>query len=428
MFHNSWFWPFFLIRHLSPLCPVTGAQGLLYELQPQNSSSHPSCLPAAALSGVVKKADHGDDGRPAESPGAKSSLRKPKSTASSLYGRFAGFVLLDLPLLTILLLYSAVLWFGHVQNTYLIPQYHALEFTGKRSRLDNTYYTRVCDATDMTTRTGADLFLPENATPEEAYHHQLKHGFSVFRGILDAETSNNLRDYVISRNRHLKEEESIYVIEGDNRYSFGLGTEEPSVRKAVKQLAVNMGPYLEKILGPDPALIEMTAITSAYGAVKQWWHDDVLPTGSPVQFGRAFGPSYSVFIQLQNTTAAMGATAACPGTLYCASGTMEKFCEEEGFQLTSETGIWHQGDALLMNMNSWHRGGAHTDPNAIDRVMLILTFVPKPKDRAETRQMSQGITFSLRWDMWVRCFTFPSSSVSLTHGTSSMITTGTHAA
>lgn len=53
-----------------------------------------------------------------------------------------------------------------------------------------------------------------------------------------------------------------------------------------------------------------------------------------------------------------------------------------------------------MNMNSWHRGAAHTYPDPIDRVMLILTFVPESRSRAETRQLAQGITFSLRWDMW----------------------------
>lgn len=80
---------------------------------------------------------------------------------------------------------------------------------------------------------------------------------------------------------------------------------------------------------------------------------------------------------------------------------MEEFCEREGFQaVNSRTGFWKAGDALLMNMNSYHRGTAHTDPNAPDRVMLILTFVPKPEERSESRQLSQGITFSLRWDMW----------------------------
>ena len=32
--------------------------------------------------------------------------------------------------------------------------------------------------------------------------------------------------------------------------------------------------------------------------------------------------------------------------------------------------------------------------------MFIMTFVAKPRSRAESRQIVQGITFSLRWDMW----------------------------
>jgi len=73
-------------------------------------------------------------------------------------------------------------------------------------------------------------------------------------------------------------------------------------------------------------------------------------------------------------------------------------CEEVGFQVVDNTtGYWKAGDALLMNMNSFHRGAAHVGKDAPDRVMLILTFVPKPVERAESRQLSQGITFSLRW-------------------------------
>ena len=57
-------------------------------------------------------------------------------------------------------------------------------------------------------------------------------------------------------------------------------------------------------------------------------------------------------------------------------------------------------DALLMNMDSWHRGSAHVDPNGLDRVMMVTTWVPRPQRRAESRQMAQGITYSLRWDHW----------------------------
>jgi len=80
---------------------------------------------------------------------------------------------------------------------------------------------------------------------------------------------------------------------------------------------------------------------------------------------------------------------------------MSTYCNTHGFQaINTTTGYWKAGDALLMNMNSYHRGTAHVDPNAEDRVMLILTFVPRPQTKAESRQLSQGITFSLRWDMW----------------------------
>ena len=326
--------------------------------------------------------------------------------AQTSHHRITGHVvrtlLLDIPLLIVLLTYAGVAWFSHVHDEYLVPQLSALEFTDKRSLRDNTYYSRECSADDMSTVRGAELFLPIDATPIDAYHHHLKHGFTVFQSILKPETCEKLRNFIVARNHEITEEEKIFVIEGQNRFSFGLGTEEVSVRNALMEIgnSPRLRPALEAILGPDPALIELTAITATNGAVPQWWHDDVISKGSPVQFGRAFGPSYSVFIQLQNTTKEMGATSCCPGTHFCSQGSMEQFCDEYGFQLVNDNGYWGQGDALLMNMNSWHRGGAHTDPDGLDRVMLILTFVPKPIERAETRQLSQGITFSLRWDMW----------------------------
>jgi hypothetical protein len=308
----------------------------------------------------------------------------------------------DIPLLVVLLTYFSLNWIHHVHDNYLYPQMQALVWDEERATQDITYYTRFCDADDMTTKNGADLFLPRDASPKEAYEHQLLHGFTIFKSVLTTPTARDLRSFVSSRNRNLTSMESIFVIEGNNRFSFGLGTEEPSVAKAMKELANHdqLRRSLEKIIGPNPALIEMTAITSSYGAVAQWWHDDVIPTASAVKYARTFAPSYSVFVQLQNTTKQMGATSACPGSHYCGAGRMDLFCDEEGFQVVGDDGYWGIGDALLMNMNSYHRGAAHTDPEGEDRVMLILTFAPKPESRVESRQMSEGITFSLRWDMW----------------------------
>lgn len=55
---------------------------------------------------------------------------------------------------------------------------------------------------------------------------------------------------------------------------------------------------------------------------------------------------------------------------------------------------------LFFPNDSWHRGAAFNETGAPDRVMLILTWVPKPRSHTESRQIPHGITFSLRWDMW----------------------------
>jgi hypothetical protein len=285
------------------------------------------------------------------------SSKSPSGTVCRLIGHTLRTVLFDLPLLMVLLSYASVGWFQHVTDTYLIPQYRDMEMDTDRLAKEMTYYARPCDINDLSTETPSDLFLDEDASVDDAYQHQLKHGFTVFRQALQPETSKILRDYVVSRNYNLTEQEAIYVIENKNRYSFGLDTEVPTVAAAMKELTTHklLRDSVEKILGPDPALIEMTAITIAYGAVNQWWHDDVIPRGSPVRHGRAFGPSYSIFVQLQNTTKEMGATSACPGTYYCSGGIELELCENHGYQVVNEEGHWAAGDALLMNMNSWHR-------------------------------------------------------------------------
>ena len=158
-----------------------------------------------------------------------------------------------------------------------------------------------------------------------------------------------------------------------------------------------------QVMGPDPALVELTAITATYGATDQHYHDDIIPHTSALQYGRSFDPLWSLFVQLQNTTARMGATGICPGLHYCSRGDTGSVCETHGYPMVDPaTGYWNAGDALLMNMNSFHRGSAHQDPDGLDRVMLILTLGPQPRHHhAESRQISQGATMSLRHDSWV---------------------------
>lgn len=189
-------------------------------------------------------------------------------------------ILLDLPMALLFAAYLGLSWARRVDTLYIQPAMAAAVWTDERAEQEITYYERHCTAQDMSTQTADDLLVPANATVQEASEHQLLHGFSIFQGVLTEDVMHDLRTYVDAKNRKLTEEESIFVIEGDNRFSFGLGTEEPCVALAVKQLATNMGPALEKVLGKNPALIEMTAITSSYGAINQYWHDDVIASAS----------------------------------------------------------------------------------------------------------------------------------------------------
>jgi Phytanoyl-CoA dioxygenase (PhyH) len=325
-------------------------------------------------------------------PANQGSTDRRRSTL--LLGFIFRILLLDLPLFAMFVFCGVCTWTNYVTTEYLMPQLRSAIWDDDRAAAEITYYCRECSSLDISARMSSELVLSPGASPQDAYEHHLKHGFTIFPQVLSPPTVANLRHFVDSRNRHLHDQEKIYVIEGDNRFSFGLGTETPAVSAAMIEIATHpqLKASLEKILGPNPALIEMTAITSSYGAVDQWWHDDVIPTGSAIRYARTFGPSYSIFIQLQNTTKEMGATQVCPGSHYCSAGDRARLCEENGFHLVGTDGYWRSGDALLMNMNSWHRGSAHTDPRAQDRVMLILTFVPQPVSRAESRMMSQGIS------------------------------------
>lgn len=260
-------------------------------------------------------------------------------------------VLVDLPMMLIFGSFMFTLWVHYVHDTYWVSQMEAANWTSTRSVLETTYYTRYCDEIDLTTKDPVDLILPDNATAEDAYNHQLLHGFTIFPGVLSEETATNLRNFIVERNHNLTEDEAIWLMKGDHRWSFSLGTEEPSVVEALMELASHklLKDSMEKILGPDPAMIEMTAITSAYGAEGQRWHEDTdVPTGN---YARAFGHAYSIFIPLQDTRPGMGATGACPGTYVCADGPLEEVCLEHGLQPINEDGYWRAGDAMVFSMD-----------------------------------------------------------------------------
>jgi len=256
----------------------------------------------------------------------------------------------------------------------------------------------------MSTRNVADLLIPSNYTAEDCVHHMMVHGASMYPDLLSADTADELRRYVLKRNSELSDKDAISVIENEQRWSFGIGAnDDPIVAKALREIATNslLVSALDGIAGDDPAVIEMTAITSAYGAKAQFWHiDTVAEMGNDLKHARSFVPSYSLFIPLQDTTAKMGATETCPGTQVCHEGGADEFCSEYGFQVSGTNGVWKRGYGVLQNQHTYHRGPAHTDPHGKHRVLFILTFAPRPNDRAESRMIGQGGSYSIRWDMW----------------------------
>jgi hypothetical protein len=291
-----------------------------------------------------------------------------------------------------------------VANEYLLPLIRSQVFTPERRARELTYYHRRCTVDDLTTRRVEDLVIDYAAmTPDDAYRHQLKHGASIFPNLLSEETAHNVREFILRQNE--KNEDMIDVIENKNRWSFGMKVDQdPSVAQALREVLSN--PFLvetmEKIMGPDPAVIEFTGITSAYGAKKQRWHADVVPEGNGVKWGRAFVPSYSLFIPLQNVTGAMGATEICPGSHMCADGCFE-YCPQHGFQVSGAQDRWVQGWGALVNQQTMHLGAAHRDRGGPHRVLFILTFAPRPrygKHDVETRMIGQGGSYSLHWSQW----------------------------
>lgn len=226
--------------------------------------------------------------------------------------------------------------------------------------MDIESYTRICDENDITTTNPSDLFLPQNGTGVQGAGIMMRHGFTVVPNVVKPENAAKLRAYIDEKSRNLTPEEKIWLVKGKNRYSFNLGTEDPGVVEVLQDLGRHkiLTEMLESLLGPDPAMIELTVITASYGAEDQWYHDDAVPDGSPSRYGIAFSPAYSLFVSLQNLTTKMGITSACPGTHFCAGGDLVKACNANGFQLADENGELSVGDTFLFNMNVWHRGAA----------------------------------------------------------------------
>jgi len=295
-----------------------------------------------------------------------------------------------------------------LHDDYLHPQLQLMLFQKEnRGFTDLTYYDRVCEEDDFTATSPKELMIEDHFSTEDSVEHMLTHGVSIYPNLLTNETASELRDWIARENY---KREGWRVIENQNRYSWGIDMNmHPRLQTYWQELAANdkFINGLEAIVGPDPAVIEFTAITSSYGAEDQFMHADVLGSASAVKYARSFVPSYSLFIPLQDTTYEMGATHVCPGSHLCSEVYDE--CDGSGsFAVSGEDAgdIWAMGNGAFLNQQTYHKGMGYTQKGAIDRVVLIVTFAPRPNFRngVETRQIGQGGSYSLLWHQWGHTF------------------------
>jgi hypothetical protein len=311
-------------------------------------------------------------------------------------------------LLILLALMMTAVVIHQIHDDYLYPQLRLMIWDDEddpRPYKETTYYHRYCTSEDFTANSVPELVITDDYTAQEATEHMLTHGASIYPNLLTNDTAKQLRDWIVREN---KLRDGWNVIENKNRYSWGIDmNQHPKLQTFFEELVANelFLATLEKIVGPDPSIIEFTAITSSYGATDQYLHADVIPDGSGAKFGRSFMPSYSLFVPLQDTTYGMGATHVCPGTHLCSSGAT-KHCPK-GWNVPmsgpqEEGGVWLVGAGALVNQQTYHKGMGFTQKGAPDRVVLIATFAPRSihKYGLETRMIGQGGSYSLIWHQW----------------------------
>ena len=317
---------------------------------------------------------------------------------------FLRSLLLDFPLMFLFGLYLSSELLLHFQTHFFFPQIKLMEWTEERKNsIELTYYERHCSINDVSTNRTETLLLPHDISPTDAAHHMIEHGVQIYPHILTASTANAVRNFILDRN---PKEENFFVIANKGRFSFGVDVHsDPSIEQALKEIAnhASLVPALEQIIGPDPAIIEFTAITSVFGAEAQHFHQDVVPSGSAFKYARNFLPSYSLFIPLQDITSEMGPTEVCPGTHVC-QDSARNFCSAgSAVRLANGDQHWKRGFGALVNQQLFHRGTEHVMEGGPERVLFILTLTPRPrwgKNQVEARMIGHSGSYSIKWNQW----------------------------
>jgi hypothetical protein len=276
-------------------------------------------------------------------------------------------------------------------------------------RTDATYYQRPCSSADVLLLQLDDHEQDEDfwAVPtgdgttgvDEIAAHMMTKGVGMFHQLASANTTRALREYLLSKNQRVADDETIAVPPVEYRIAYALDpVEHPAVETFLHELTSHAGlrATLQFLTGDvDPAITEMAAITSYAGARIQGWHHDVIAEyGSAVQFGRTYTHTYSLFVALQDTTPAMGGTLVCPGTHYCGYA-QNRVCAQHGYTPPN----WHAATGVLFNQQLGHAGGGH-QPGQPERVMFVISFTRRPDWHYDGRVFASGLYCFAKWTIW----------------------------
>jgi Phytanoyl-CoA dioxygenase (PhyH) len=317
-------------------------------------------------------------------------------------------ILIDFPMVILFATFLVSWIVKGVHKEYFEPLFYRAQRVDTELLEEFTYYERQCTGLDLTTRDTKHMLVDyQNNTTSirDAVDIMMTHGLSIIPQVLQPDTVRNLREYIVYRNENIPDEEEYPMSQGHKRISYGIeATEHPAVIAALREVANHplVRPLLAELLGDDdPASSEITAITNYPGARRQVWHQDTKQDGNAIKFARTYSHSYSLFLPLQDITERMGATDVCPGTHYC-TNDLAALCSKTRVALNEVTDqkILPAGAGALLNQHLWHRGGAHTDPDAPDRIVFIVSFLARPNFGVDPRQLSRGTYFHQKWNMW----------------------------
>ncbi|KAL7570617.1 hypothetical protein ACA910_014893 [Epithemia clementina (nom. ined.)] len=129
---------------------------------------------------------------------------------------------------------------------------------------------------DETTTTTTGSATKNNNDPQ---CHHLQHGFSVILNVLSPSTAQALQQYIL-------QQKCIFDNDDNQGRLYGRTTRTGSWRSGRYDLLQ----VVEQVIGPNPAVVELMAITFTYGAANQQYHNDIIAS--------TLGPNPNIVKQL----------------------------------------------------------------------------------------------------------------------------------